>query len=111
MSEIQDIEKYVSQLTVVDLREGLKKRHLSYAGNKKDLAQRLAEAMLKEKQEKAAQVSLENFESLCLVKFVSRKSKLFRANEVFISFLQSNYLLLYMHVDKKNSQSIILLAK
>lgn len=58
MSEIQDIEKYVSQLKVVDLREGLKKRHLSYTGNKKDLAQRLAEAMLKEKQEAAAQVSL-----------------------------------------------------
>ena len=62
MSEIQDIEKYVSQLKVVDLREGLKKRHLSYTGNKKDLAQRLAEAMLKEKQEEAAQVSLENIE-------------------------------------------------
>jgi hypothetical protein len=72
MSEVQDIEKYVSQLKVVDLREGLKKRHLSYTGNKKDLAQRLAEAMLKEKQEEAAQVSLENN----LNNFVSRKSKI-----------------------------------
>ena len=57
MSEAQDIEKCVSQLKVVDLREGLKKRHLSYTGNKKDLAQRLAEAMLKEKQEAAAQAT------------------------------------------------------
>ena len=55
MSEVQDIEKYVSGLKVIDLREELKKRHLSYTGNKKDLAQRLGEAMLKKKQEEAAQ--------------------------------------------------------
>ena len=62
MTEIQDIDKYVSQLKVVDLRDGLKKRHLSYTGNKKDLARRLTEAILKEKQE----VSI-------LINFVSRK--------------------------------------
>ena len=57
MSEVQSIEKYVSQLKVVDLREELRKRHLSYTGNKKDLAQRLGEAMLKEKQAEAAQAT------------------------------------------------------
>lgn len=51
MSEVEDIEKYVSQLKVIELREELKKRHLPYTGNKKDLAQRLGEAMLKEKQD------------------------------------------------------------
>ena len=51
MSEVADVEQYVSQLKVVELREELKKRHLPYAGNKKDLAQRLQESMLKEKEQ------------------------------------------------------------
>lgn len=53
MSEGEDVnvELFVSQLKVVELREELKKRHLSYAGNKKDLAQRLQESMLKEKEQ------------------------------------------------------------
>ena len=55
MSEVQDVEQYVSQLKVVELREELKKRHLSYTGNKSNLAQRLGEAMLKEKQEAATE--------------------------------------------------------
>ena len=50
MSQVEDVEQYVSQLKVVELREELKKRHLTYAGNKKDLAQRLQESMIKEKE-------------------------------------------------------------
>ena len=50
MSQTEDVEQYVSQLKVVELREELKKRHLPYAGNKKELAQRLQESMLKEKE-------------------------------------------------------------
>lgn len=51
MSQVENVEQFVSQLKVVELREELKKRHLSYAGNKKDLAQRLQEAMSKEKED------------------------------------------------------------
>ena len=53
MSQVENVEEYVSQLKVVELREELKKRHLSYAGNKKDLAQRLQDTMLKEKEDTA----------------------------------------------------------
>ena len=70
MSEVEDIEQYVGQLKVVELREELKKRHLSYTGNKSQLAQRLGEAMLKEKQEAdtpAAEVSNFNFELMQII--------------------------------------------
>ena len=55
MSQVEDVEQFVSQLKVVELREELKKRHLPYAGNKKDLAQRLQESMLKEKEQLGAE--------------------------------------------------------
>ena len=51
MSDIENVEQFVGQLKVVELREELKRRQLPYAGHKKALAQRLQEALLKEKEE------------------------------------------------------------
>ena len=51
MSDIENVEQFVGQLKVIELREELKKRHLPYTGNKKDLAQRLQDALTKEKEQ------------------------------------------------------------
>ena len=47
---MSDDESHVAKLKVVELKEELKKRNLSYAGIKSVLAQRLLEAMAKEKE-------------------------------------------------------------
>ena len=46
---MEDIEAYLSQLTVVKLRDELKKRHVGYVGKKHELIARLQEIMLKER--------------------------------------------------------------
>ena len=50
MSAIENVDEFVSALKVVELREELKKRNLSYAGNKSALAQRFKEFLQKEKE-------------------------------------------------------------
>lgn len=51
MSEIKNIEEFVSPLKVVELRDELRKRNLGTAGTKSVLAQRLQDYLLKEKEE------------------------------------------------------------
>ena len=50
MSAIENVDEFVSGLKVVELREELKRRNLSYAGNKSALAQRFKEFLQKEKE-------------------------------------------------------------
>lgn len=50
MSAIENVDEFVSALKVVELREELKRRNLSYAGNKSALAQRFKEFLQKEKE-------------------------------------------------------------
>lgn len=57
MSDPTEVEAYVISLKVVELKDELKKRHLSYVGNKQVLAQRLREDMLSSLQKATAQAA------------------------------------------------------
>ena len=48
---MENVEQFVGQLKVVQLREELKKRQLPYTGHKKVLGLRLQEALLKEREQ------------------------------------------------------------
>lgn len=62
MSDLKEVESYVTSLKVVELKDELKKRHLPYVGNKQVLAQRLREDMLKALQQKTSPLAGEEEE-------------------------------------------------